>query len=82
MTGKARIAEQETLEAHALNDWITVISQVATHYRLPFSPGGLQAMARWQLAKPLSVALNNMARHVGLTARRLHEKKDDVSSWQ
>lgn len=82
MTGKSSIAEQETLDARALNDWVAVISQVATHYRLSFSPGGLQAMARWQLGKPLSVALNNMARHVGLTARRLHEKRDDVSGWR
>lgn len=82
MIGKSPIAEQETLDARALNDWVAVISQVATHYRLSFSPGGLQAMARWQLGKPLSVALNNMARHVGLTARRLHEKRDDVSGWR
>ena len=82
MTGNASMAEQEMLEARALSDWVAVISQVATHYRLSFSPGGLQAMARWQLGKPLSVALNNMARHVGLTARRLHEKRDDVSGWR
>ena len=38
MTGNASMAEQEMLEARALSDWVAVISQVATHYRLSFSP--------------------------------------------
>lgn len=82
MTGNARMTEQEVLEPKALNAWVVAITQAATHYRLSFSPGGLQAMARWQLGKPMGVALKNMARHVGLSARMLDDKLDDVSGWR
>ncbi|BDH47485.1 ATP-binding protein [Salmonella enterica subsp. enterica serovar Choleraesuis] len=82
MTGNARITEQETLDPKALSSWVSVIGQVATHYRLSFSPGGLQAMARWQQGKPFGTALKNMARHVGLSTRILDDKLDDVSGWR
>lgn len=82
MSGTARVTEQELLDAKALNAWVAAISQVATHYRLTFSPGGLQAMARWQLGKPLATALKNMARHIGLSSRMLDDKLDDVTGWR
>ena len=82
MSGTARVTEQELLDAKALNAWVAAISQVATHYRLTFSPGGLQAMARWQLGKPLATALKNMARHIGLSSRKLDDKLDDVTGWR
>lgn len=82
MSGTARVTEQELLDAKALNAWVAAISQVATHYRLTFSPGGLQAMARWQLGKPLATALKNMARHIGLSSRMLDDKLDDATGWR
>lgn len=82
MTGKATLAEQEALTARALSAWVNAIGQVATHYRLSYSPGGLLAMARWQQGKPLAVALKNMARHVGLSARLLEGRLEDISGWR
>lgn len=70
------------LTPKALRSWVDTIGQVATHYRLSYSPGGLLAMARWQQNQSLASALKNMARFVGLSARVLDSQLEDITGWR
>ncbi|RBP59044.1 ABC transporter transmembrane protein [Brenneria salicis ATCC 15712 = DSM 30166] len=55
-------------QEQALSQWVAAIGYVAAYYRLAFSPGALQASARWLEDCTLSQALQNLARQAGLTA--------------
>lgn len=69
-------AESET---RSLSHWAAAISYVAGHYRLTFSPGALQASARWLEKRPLPQVLQHLARQAGLTARV--QDNQDISAW-
>ncbi|MEH0834273.1 type I secretion system permease/ATPase [Pectobacterium cacticida] len=62
-----------------LTHWASAVAYVANHYRLSFSPGALQASARWLEQSPLPQALRHLARQAGLTARICNDR--DMSVW-
>lgn len=70
------------LTPKALRSWVDTIGQIATHYRLSYSSGGLLAMARWQQNQSLVSVLKNMARFVGLSARVLDSQLEDITGWR
>lgn len=65
-----------------LNEWVLAIGHIASHYRLEYSPGGLQAAANWMHNKSLASTLQNLGRQAGLAARLLSEKELNISSWR
>ncbi|ROR11138.1 type I secretion system permease/ATPase [Erwinia sp. JUb26] len=65
-----------------LHDWVTAIGHIARHYRLEFSPGGLQAAASWQQDKPLAAIIQNLGRQAGLSGRLLNTEDSEINSWR
>lgn len=82
MSQVAEIKDPEATEnmSHTLSHWAAAMSYVASYYRLSFSPGALQASARWLGQHDFSAALQSLARQAGLTVR-MHDHKD-ISTWQ
>ncbi|MCV9879306.1 type I secretion system permease/ATPase [Brenneria izbisi] len=67
LTERADSAASES-QKQALPQWAAAIGYVAAYYRLAFSPGALQASARWLEDRTFSQALQSLARQAGLTA--------------
>lgn len=65
-----------------LNGWATAIIQIATHYRLPCSPGMIMAAAEWQGKQTRDKALRHLARQAGLSLQLYEENKWEITSWR
>ncbi|RLM28270.1 ATP-binding protein [Brenneria alni] len=82
LTGiKDPAAPENEGDARLLSRWASAINAVASHYRLAFSPGALQASAQWLEGLTFSQALQNLARQAGMTARILQEHQD-IAAWR
>lgn len=67
-------------QEQALSQWAAAIGYVAAYYRLAFSPGALQASARWLEDCTFSQALQNLARQAGLTA--CVQTQQAIAAWR
>lgn len=65
-----------------LNGWATAIIQIATHYRLPCSPGMIMAAAEWQGKQTRDKALRHLARQAGLSLQLFAEESREITRWR
>lgn len=65
-----------------LNGWATAIIQIATHYRLPCSPGMIMAAAEWQGKQTRDKALRHLARQAGLSLQLFAEESQEITRWR
>lgn len=65
-----------------LNGWATAIIQIATHYRLPCSPGMIMAAAEWQGKQTRDKALRHLARQAGLSLQLFAEESRELTRWR
>lgn len=65
-----------------LNGWATAIIQIATHYRLPCSPGMIMAAAQWQGKQTRDKALRHLARQAGLSLQLFAEESREITRWR
>jgi ATP-binding cassette subfamily C protein LapB len=65
-----------------LNGWATAIIQIATHYRLPCSPGMIMAAAEWQGKQTRDKALRHLARQAGLSLQLFAEECREITRWR
>ncbi|WP_312666371.1 ABC transporter transmembrane domain-containing protein, partial [Pantoea sp. CTOTU49201] len=65
-----------------LHGWATAIILIATHYRLPCSPGMIMAAAEWQGKQSRDKALRHLARQAGLSLQLYEENKWEITSWR
>lgn len=65
-----------------LQGWATAIILIATHYRLPCSPGMIMAAAEWQGKQARDKALRHLARQAGLSLQLYEENKWEITSWR
>ena len=72
-------AEGENLP---LNGWATAIILIATHYRLPCSPGMIMASSEWQGNQPRDKALRHLARQAGLSLQLYHDNNWEITHWR
>jgi len=65
-----------------LNGWATAIIQIATHYRLPCSPGMIMAAAEWQGKQTRDKALRHLARQAGLSLQLFADESREITRWR
>ncbi len=65
-----------------LHGWATAIILIATHYRLPCSPGMIMAASEWQGKQSRDKALRHLARQAGLSLQLYEEHQWEISSWR
>ncbi|MDO6410104.1 type I secretion system permease/ATPase [Pantoea phytobeneficialis] len=65
-----------------LQGWATAIIQIATHYRLPCSPGMILASSEWQGKQTRDKALRHLARQAGLSLQLYDDEKWQVTHWR
>ncbi len=65
-----------------LHGWATAIILIATHYRLPCSPGMILATSEWQVKQTRDKALRHMARQAGLSLQVYEDNKWEITSWR
>lgn len=65
-----------------LNGWATVIILIATHYRLPCSPGMIMATSEWQGNQTREKALRHLARQAGLSLQLYQDNQWEITSWR
>lgn len=69
-------------ESQPLNGWATAIILIATHYRLPCSPGMIMASSEWQGNQPRDKALRHLARQAGLSLQLYHDNNWEITHWR
>ncbi|WP_416411772.1 type I secretion system permease/ATPase [Pantoea sp. App145] len=65
-----------------LHGWATAIILIATHYRLPCSPGMILASSEWQGKQTRDKALRHLARQAGLSLQLYEDDKWQLTHWR
>lgn len=65
-----------------LGGWIDAVMAVAAHYQLDTSRERIRVAARWTDKQDLGESVQQMARMVGLTLRRVAPRLDTLSPWR